>query len=138
MASAHEFKALLQSHLYGGEDRFFAVGMQVAAHKAKLGQGRLARGLRKLIDKAKAHRSAVQTRRPTPIGQPRGELASLLEVSYPQVCLGRMIMDAPVQGRLRRIIREQSHQAKIREHGLRPKRKLLLVRLDAEKRGRAL
>ncbi len=127
MASADQLKALLQSHLDGDDERFFAVAMQLAAHEAKLGHGRLAQDLRKLIDKAKSDRPATQTRRPTPIGQPRGELASLLEVSYPQARLGDMILDAPVEERLRRIIREQRHQAKIRDHGLHPRRKLLLV-----------
>jgi len=47
MASADQLKALLQSHLDGDEDRFFAVAMQVAAHEAKLGHGRLAEDLRK-------------------------------------------------------------------------------------------
>ena len=64
MASADQLKALLQSHLDGDEDRFFAVAMQVAAHEAKLGHGRLAEDLRKLIDKAKSHRPATRTRTP--------------------------------------------------------------------------
>lgn len=127
MASADQLKALLQSHADGDEARFFAVAMQLAAHEAKLGHGRLAEELRALIDKAKAQRPAGQFRKPTPIGQPRGELASLLNVSYPQARLGDMILDDSVAQRLQRIIREQRHHAKIREHGLHPRRKLLLV-----------
>ncbi len=42
MASAEQLKALLKSHLEGDDQRFFSVVMQVAAHEAKLGHGKLA------------------------------------------------------------------------------------------------
>lgn len=35
MASAEHLKALLRSHLKGGNDRFISVAMQVAAHELK-------------------------------------------------------------------------------------------------------
>ena len=53
MASADQLKALLKSHLEGDEQRFYSVAMQVAAHEAKLGHGKLAEELRTLIDAAK-------------------------------------------------------------------------------------
>ena len=58
MASANQLKALLQSHLEGDDARFYSVAMQVAAHEAKLGHGKLAEELRGLIDQAKARRMA--------------------------------------------------------------------------------
>ena len=48
MASAEQLKALLRSHLEGDNDRFISVAMQVAAHEAKLGHGKLATDLRTL------------------------------------------------------------------------------------------
>ena len=53
MASADQLKALLKSHLEGDDDRFFSVALQVAAHEAKPGHGKLAEELRTLIDEAK-------------------------------------------------------------------------------------
>ena len=85
MASAEQLKALLRSHLEGDNDRFISVAMQVAAHEAKLGHGRLATDLRDIIDQAKNRRGAGS---PVPIGRPRGELANLLEASYPKARLG--------------------------------------------------
>ena len=41
MASGDQIKALLKSHVEGDDERFFAVAMQVAAHDAKLGHGKL-------------------------------------------------------------------------------------------------
>ena len=46
MASGDQIKALLKSHVDGDDDRFFAVAMQVAAHEARLGHGKLAEELR--------------------------------------------------------------------------------------------
>ena len=89
MASAEQIKALLKSHLDGDDDRFFSVAMQVAAHEARLGHGKLAKELRAMIDEAKGQRSAGP---PVPIGRPRGELANLLEASYPKARLGEMIL----------------------------------------------
>lgn len=128
MASAEQLKALLRSHLQGDDDHFYAVAMQLAAHQAKLGHGKLAEELRAIIDDAKSRRSVEGLARKTfPINQPRGELAGLLQVSYPQSRLTDMVLDQPTAERLRRILKEQRNFAKIQQHGLVPRRKLLLV-----------
>ncbi len=124
MASAEQLKALLKSHLKGDDQRFFSVAMQVAAHEAKLGHGKLAEELRALIDEAKRRRGAVQ---PVPISRPKGELAGMLTVSYPKARLSDMVLDTTLEQQLQRVIREQRHAARILEHGLSPRRKLLLV-----------
>ena len=124
MASAEQLKALLKSHLEGDDDRFFSVAMQVAAHEAKLGHGKLAQELRAMIDDAKSRRGAGS---PVPISRPRGELANLLEDSYPKARLGEMILGKELSEQIQRVIREQRHAGRILEHGLAPRRKLLLV-----------
>lgn len=124
MASAEHLKALLRSHLEGDDDRFISVAMQVAAHEARLGHGKLATDLRDIIDQAKERRGANS---PVPIGRPRGELANLLEASYPKSRLGDMILGETLADRIRRVIREQRHAGRILDHGLSPRRKLLFV-----------
>lgn len=124
MASADQLKALLRSHLEGDDERFFSVAMQVAAREAKLGHGKLAEELRALIDEAKSRRGAAS---PVPISRPRGELANLLEASYPKARLGEMILGTGLAEQIQRVIREQRHAGRIAEHGLSPRRKLLLV-----------
>ena len=124
MASAEHLKALLRSHLEGDNDRFISVAMHVAAHEARLGHGKLATDLRDIIDQAKKRRGAGST---VPISQPRGELATLLEASYPKSRLGDMILGETLADRIKRVIREQRHAGRILEHGLSPRRKLLLV-----------
>ena len=127
MASAQQIKALLQSHIEGDDEHFFAVAMQVAAREAKLGHGKLAEELRELIDEAKACRKVLGIGKPTPIATPKGDLANLLDVSYPKVRLADMVLSDSLGDRLTRIVKEHRQSAKIRAHGLSPRRKLLLI-----------
>ena len=124
MASAEHIKALLRWYLEGDDDRFCSVAMQVAAHEARLGHGKLAEELRAMIDDAKGRRGVGS---PVPIGRPRGELANLLEASWPKTRLGGMILSDGLADQIRRVIREQRHADRIVEHGLSPRRKLLLT-----------
>ena len=123
MASAKHLKALLNSHIEGDDDHFFSVAMQVAAHEAKLGHGKLAEEIRAMIDTVKMRRSI----KPVPINRPRGELADILGVSYPTANLGDMILGNGLLSQILRVIREQRFAGKIFEIGLSPRRKLLLV-----------
>ena len=110
MASADQIKALLKSHVEGDEDRFFSIAMQVAAHEAKLGHGKLAVELRELIDDAKRRRGPFpRDEGATPIARPKGELAGLLAVSYPTQRLSHMVLDKVLGEQLHRVLREQRH-----------------------------
>lgn len=127
MANANQLKALLQSHIEGDSSRFYSVAMQVAAREAKRGHGKLAEELRSLVDQAKASKNITPDTGATPISKPRGELASLLTVSYPKSRLADMVLHTELEQQLERIILEQRHAAEILSHGLSPRRKLLLV-----------
>jgi SpoVK/Ycf46/Vps4 family AAA+-type ATPase len=125
MATADQIKALIKSHLQADDDRFMAVAMQVAAHAARQGQGRVADEIRSMVDQAKVERREVA--RPVPIATPRGELAALLSVTYPDTRLSDMVLPDEVRTRFGRILREQRGRQKLLAHGLQPRRKLLLV-----------
>ena len=125
MASSEHLKALLRSHIKGDDAHFLSVAMQLAAHEAKQGHGKLAGDLRAIIDSAKKTRMPSSS--PVPIGQPRGELGSLLSAVLPRTRFAEMILDEATHNRLARIINEQRNFEKIRAHGLSPRRKLLLV-----------
>ena len=124
MANAEQLKALLKSHMEGDDDHFFSVAMQVAAHEARLGHGKLAKEMRTMIDEAKGRRGVDSL---VPIGRPSGELANLLEASYPKTRLSDMVLDDALAEQIKRVIREQRHAGRIVEHGLSPRRKLLLT-----------
>ncbi|MFP1924992.1 AAA family ATPase [Lonsdalea quercina] len=127
MASADQLKALVKSHIDQDDGKFFSVAMQVAAHEAKVGHGKLAIELRDMIDAAKRHVQPGESGRLVPLARPRGEMANLLHVSYPENRLADMVLDDTVHDQLQRILKEQRMFARIREHGLSPRRKLLLV-----------
>lgn len=134
MASSDQLKALIKSHISRDDGHFFSVAMQMAAHEAKLGHGKLAVELRDMIDSAKARISQDASGKVVAISgamniaaKPRGELANLLTVTHPANRLGDMVLDDLAARQLARIINEQRMLARIREHGLSPRRKLLLV-----------
>ena len=124
MASAEQIKALLQSHADGDDDRFYAVAMQVAAHEARLGHGKLAKELRDLIDAAKASRRLVPKWSLDAID---GEFSSLLRWSRPNVRLSDLIVGDQLAQKIWRVIQEHRQAGRILEHGLSPRRKLLFV-----------
>jgi SpoVK/Ycf46/Vps4 family AAA+-type ATPase len=127
VASADQLKALIKSHINQDDGQFFSVAMQVAAHEAKVGHGKLAEELRDMIDVAKARAMPSKSGALLSISRPRGELANLLAVSYPKNRIVDMVLDEHASSQLHRIVKEQRMFARIREHGLSPRRKLLLV-----------
>lgn len=129
MATADQVKALVRSHADGDEGQFYSVAMQVAARAARNGQTRFANDLRELVDAAKvASRNAAEHGlRPVPVVQPRGPLAGLLAVSYPDQRLGDLVIDAPTRDALTQVLDEQRQQDRLREYGFEPLRSLLFV-----------
>jgi SpoVK/Ycf46/Vps4 family AAA+-type ATPase len=127
MANGDQLKALLRSYADGDDRHFYAVAMQLAAHEAKRGHGRLAEELRELIDSAKGRRNGANPAGAIPINRPKGELASLLSVTYPTRRLSDMVLPQSLLASLQRVLKEQRHLSKLRGHGLQPRRKLLLV-----------
>lgn len=130
MATADQLKALIRSHADGDDTRFYAIAIQVAAQAARSGHSKLAQELRDLVDRMKERASAVEPvsgQRPTPMVQPRGELAGLLTVRYPTTRLANMVLGDELRGRLERVLTEQRQRERLREHGFAPLRKLMLV-----------
>lgn len=129
MSIANQVKGLLKSHAEGDDERFYSIAMQLAAHEAKIGHGKLAEELRDLVDQAKARRGLPPKAqdKTVPIARPRGELAGLLTASFPKNRLGEMVLDDHLDYQLKRVIREQRQASRLLAYGLAPRRKLLLV-----------
>ena len=126
MPSADQVKALISSLTQGDEGHFYSVAMQIAAHEARMGHGKLAEEIRALIDKAKS-RVRLPSNAPIPLARPRGEVAELLTVSYPNVRLKDMVLSLRTKKKLERVIREHRAIQLIRNRGLSPRKKLLLI-----------
>ncbi len=124
--TADHFKALIRRHMEGDEDGFYSVALQVAARAARQGQNRFAQDLRELIDAAQGERPATALR-PVPMVQPRGELAGLVTVSYPDVSLDMMTLEPQLLAKLERILTEQRRSDLLASHGLDPIHRVLLL-----------
>jgi SpoVK/Ycf46/Vps4 family AAA+-type ATPase len=129
MANADQLKALVKSHAAGDDTRFYSVALQVAARAARSGQPHFAQELRDLVDELR--RDALgrdpASGKPTPVAQPKGDLAGLLSISYPSTRMADLVLDGHVREQLARVIVEQRQHDRLREHGFRPLRRVLLI-----------
>ncbi|KUO62639.1 MAG: ATPase [Alphaproteobacteria bacterium BRH_c36] len=126
MTASKHLIALLRSHIDGDNEQFLSVAMQVAAHEARQGHGNLAQQLRDLVDEARS-RKARRSNRPVPLAQPKGDLAALVSASYADTRLSSMVLPEELEQRLKRIITEQRQHHLLTAHGLKPRRKILLI-----------
>ncbi len=127
MARADQVKALIRAYAGNEEGRFLSVALQVAADEAQRGHVRLATELRDLVEEARQKGTARGVLKPVPLAQPKGDLAELLTVQYPQQHLAQMVVSGEVQRKLDRVLVEQRQHERLAGHGLSPRRKLLLV-----------
>src|SRR6202044_2664799 len=127
MASAAQVTELLRAFASKQDEHFLSVAMQVAAHEAQKGHVKVAAEMRGLIEKARNLESPRALARAIPLAQPKGELAELLTVHYPQQHLSQMVLSPAVEQKIARVIKEQRNHETLSGHGLEPRRKLLLV-----------
>jgi SpoVK/Ycf46/Vps4 family AAA+-type ATPase len=124
MASSTQIKALMQSHIDKDDDRFLSIALQVAAHEARNGHGKLAQELKLLIDKAK---KTSLSNLPVSISSGVKDSTGLLTTSHPKLRFNDLIVSSNVKDRLERLVKEQKHLSTLKNHGLSPRRKLLLA-----------
>jgi SpoVK/Ycf46/Vps4 family AAA+-type ATPase len=128
MASASQIRAMLQSHGSGDDERFYAVALQVAAAEARRGHDRLAKEIRELVEKAKlgkTNQKAAATI--VHLSRPEGEAAELLEEVRIDCHIADLILSQPLKDRVSRILEEQRNLSRLKEHGLRPRQRLLFT-----------
>lgn len=127
MASAAQIISLVRSHTKGDQSRFEQIALQLAADAAKRGHSRVAEELRELIEEARNQATTIRrTRDPIPLVRPKGELSGLLSASFPSVRLSSLVLPVRLSEALKRVVKEQREREKLDEHGLSPRRKLLL------------
>lgn len=127
MATAEQIKSLLRSYSDADGDTFVSVALQIAAHEAKNGKGSLAAELKGLVNDIREKQRSAKIGGAVPISRPSGELANLLSASYPKTRFSEMVLDQDQRAILSQVLLEYKQQAKLKEHGLSAKRKLLLV-----------
>lgn len=127
MATAQQLKALLESYAEGDRSRFLSIASQISAHAAKSGKRKLADDLQRLVDQSKQAAESNIARSAVSIAQPSGELSGLVSASFPKVTLDDMVLADEIRQRLQRLLREYRQTDTLANHGLMPRRKLLLL-----------
>ena len=124
MASSEYVKALIRTHLERDEERFLSIALQLAAQEARVGHGRLAQELRDMVETAKKKAGANTT---VSIAKGVKDASGLLLATHPKLRLVDLIAPKELKAKLERLVLEQRHHAKLKGHGLRPRRKVLLI-----------
>ncbi|TFI59810.1 ATP-binding protein [Sphingomonas parva] len=129
MTTQAQVLALVRSFSERDDARFQSVALQLASEAAQRGQRKLADEIRLLIQDARerADQAAQVRGGPIPVVRPKGELAGLVAASYPHTRLQNMVLKEDTLGKLRGIVEEHRHRQKLAAHGLKPRRKFLLV-----------
>ena len=120
MATAEQIKSLIRSRFSDDSERFFSIALQVAAHEARQGHTALAHDIRDIIDAERKQKG------PRVISFPRN-LQGLVLTEEPTTPLTAMVTSAEITTRLQRVVHEYRQQEKLKSHGLKHRRKILLI-----------
>lgn len=121
MATAEQLKALIGSHWSDDPERFVTLALQVAAYEAQQGHSTLAHEIRQLVDRTgRERRAQLSARLPD-------ELQGLVRTEMPHAPLAALVLPEATTERIGRIVHEYLQRAKLKRHGLAPRRKVLLI-----------
>ncbi|MBU1345059.1 MAG: AAA family ATPase [Proteobacteria bacterium] len=120
MATAEQIKALIKSHFNDDKERFYTISLQLAAHESKQGHNSIAKAIRDIVDKGRQQTKSKII--PFP-----GDLQGLVLTEEPETPKSSLVMPAALEKRIDRIIHEYRQKNKLKSHGLKHRRKILLA-----------
>ncbi len=123
MANAEYLAELVRAHYAGDDKRFSNLLNQVIASESRAGHARLAERLREL--RIEGMRSDPPPRA-TPLARAPRNLEQVLSVGYSDVKLADLVLASDTRQALERYVVEQRRAEVLANHGLRPRRRLLL------------
>ena len=124
MANAELISELVRAHYAGDQRRFGNLLNQVIASESRAGHVRLAQRLREL--RAEAEAAPAPAARPTQLARAPRDLEHVLSVGYSDVRLSDLVLSQRNRRALQRVVTEQRAAETLAQHGLRPRRRLLL------------
>lgn len=110
-ANGDRLKALLRS--CAEARHFYSVAMQLAAHEARQGHGKLAEELREPIERREVAPQRRQRRLRYGLSARKGELSALLNVIYPDRRLSDLVWAEPLKLTLQRVLKELRRLGKL-------------------------
>jgi SpoVK/Ycf46/Vps4 family AAA+-type ATPase len=124
MANAELISELVRAHYAGDQRRFGNLLNQYIASESRAGHVRLAQRLRDL--RAEGEAAPQPAARPTQLARAPRDLEAVLSVGYSDVQLADLVLSQENRRALQRVIIEHRAAETLAEHGLRPRRRLLL------------
>lgn len=115
--------AMVRSHGSGDDASFYSVALQIAAREAQRGHHVLAGDIKKAVDSS---RQTTPVSNVMKLAQPRGDLAELAEITYPNVLLRDLIASNDLATQIKQVIAEQRQRKNLLDHGFAPAHRLLL------------
>lgn len=129
MAGAELVTELVRAHTAGDERRWLNLLSQLIAAETRAGHIKQAARLREVLaeaNEAAATRRTSGESRPIQLARAPRDLVEVLDVHYSEVSLRDLVVDDRLRQALRRVIDEQRMADRLLDHGLRPRRRLLL------------
>ncbi|MER8810499.1 ATP-binding protein [Mesorhizobium sp. M0830] len=123
MTTSRQVLGMVQSHIAGDGVRFLSIAEQIALEAEKAGRGKFAESLHKFVIAARSEK----TSRTIQLAKPRGDLAELLDVTYPDILLPDVVLRRDLRDGIDRIVDEHKRLVELEAYGLKPRRKLLFV-----------
>jgi SpoVK/Ycf46/Vps4 family AAA+-type ATPase len=127
MTTSAQIKALLKSYKENDRDRFKSIAMQIAAHESQMGHEKLAEEIKEIVGKFEDGSGKVISFFAKPSIAPQGELSGLFESSHSKIKLVDLVLEDSLKKKLSRIVNEQNSYNKLRNAGLLPRSKVLLI-----------
>lgn len=118
VATADQIKMLIKSHFENDEDRFKTLVLQLAAYEAKNGHQSFARDIRDLVEKSKVKTNVIPFNR---------KLDDLIITDLSEKKLLELVVSKDIKSRIERILLEYWQKDKLKKHGLKNRRKILLA-----------
>jgi SpoVK/Ycf46/Vps4 family AAA+-type ATPase len=124
VANAELISELVRAHYAGDQRRFGNLLNQFIASESRAGHVRLAQRLREVRTEAEA--APAPAAKPAQLARAPRDLEHILSVGYSDVRLSDLVLSEENRKTLERLISEQRAAETLAEHGLRPRRRLLL------------
>lgn len=124
VANAELISELVRAHYAGDQRRFGNLLNQFIASESRAGHVHLAQRLRDVRTEAEA--APAPAAKPAQLARAPRDLEHILSVGYSDVRLSDLVLSEENRKALQRLISEQRAAETLAEHGLRPRRRLLL------------
>lgn len=125
MAKVAQLKELIKSHYDHNYNRFDTLSLQLAAHEATLGRNILALELKKLVDNSKKNRIPEAINSPN-VKLHNNTIDEFFICSHPSINMNDIILPISNKDKIIKILNEYDNQEKLKKHGLKNRRKILL------------